>query len=152
MPCPCHSCQNWRQNSVQHPICWACWLSCWTGWSPHLYAVPVLPSLPQALPSTAPWGDTLTGFPSSCGLVVGARPQPEPGSLLRPCPCGGALLGGTFIFGLKRQSPSLGPANGLPGHPHCILGTALPKKEPSGLSGPSRFPSLARPRALRPLK
>lgn len=50
------------------------------------------------------------------------------------------------------QFPSLSPASGLPGQPHRILGTALPKKECFGLSGPNRFFSLIIPSALRPSK
>lgn len=45
--------------------------------------------------------------------------------------------------------PSPRPCSGLPGHPHSIWGTAVPKKESSGFREPNRFLSLAKPRALR---
>lgn len=62
------------------------------------------------------------------------------------------MLGGALIFGLMIQFHPPDPAGGLPSHPHSILGSALVKEESSGLSGPKRFLSLARTRALRPQK
>ena len=59
------------------------------------------------------------------------------------------FVGGALIFGLMMQFPPLGLASGLPGHPHSIWGTAVPKKESFGLREPNRFLSLAKPRALR---
>lgn len=136
-------------------ICWPCWLSCRSGWPPYLLCCPSL-----AIPFSASALPLHHGV--TCGLVSlflcvsrwwELVFSPEPGSLLSWCPCGGGtLLGGALILGLMVQFLPPDPAGGLPSHAHSILGSALAKEESSGLSGPKRFLSLARPRALRPQK
>lgn len=100
MPCPHHRYQYWRQNSVQHPICWACWLSCWTGWSPHLYAVPVLSSLPRLCPPLHHGATHSLGSLLHVGWWWELVLSPEPGSLLSPVHVEGLRWEGLSVLAL----------------------------------------------------
>lgn len=64
-------------------------------------------------PPPAPWGDTLTGFPPSSCVLMGAGPQPRAWFSAGSVSMWRGFAGWAFRFGLRVQFPSLGPANGL---------------------------------------
>ena len=113
-PCPClRRHPSWRQNGVQHPVCWACWLSYRTGWPLSCYAVPVLPYLPQALPPPPHRGGRVDRFFMCPDGRWALTVSPEPGSLPSPCPRGGAWWVGLSFLASHDAVPFPGPCQGL---------------------------------------